>query len=361
MLALERRSFLTGAGALFMTGLTSKGLMAASSGDMLLASACRFPSGAYGAILFNEAGQIVQRVDLPDRGHDVVFTPDGSQAVAFARRPGNFAVAFPASGIAEPVMFRAPAGRHFFGHGAFSTDGRLLYATENAFEAGTGRIGLYDVTAGFARIGEFDSHGTGPHELLLMPGGRALAICNGGIETHPDTGRAMLNIATMRPNIAFVDARDGSLVAKLELPPSLHKLSLRHMAALPDGSVIFGGQYEGEDGALPPLAGRAHPLEGIALFPMDDKLVAGMRNYVGSVAVSRDGEEVAIASPRGNLTAILSARDGSLIETFRLNDGCGLAYGEDGLLVSTGEGVFGSPERPHPVAVAFDNHLAIRS
>ena len=36
-------------------------------------------------------------------------------------------------------------GRHFFGHGVFSPDGKLLYATENDFEAARGVIGVYDV------------------------------------------------------------------------------------------------------------------------------------------------------------------------------------------------------------------------
>ena len=80
-------------------------------------------------------------------------------------------------------------------------------------------IGVYDATDGFRRIGEFPTHGVGPHELLLLDDGRTLAIANGGIETHPDFGRAKLNIATMKPSFVFVDRITGDLIEKHELPP----------------------------------------------------------------------------------------------------------------------------------------------
>ena len=44
----------------------------------------------------------------------------------------------------------------------------MLYATENDFEGARGMIGIYDVTARFKRIGEFPSHGLGPHDLAFL-------------------------------------------------------------------------------------------------------------------------------------------------------------------------------------------------
>ena len=71
----------------------------------------------------------------------------------------------------------------------FSADGSLLYATENAFDSGEGRIGLYAADDGFRRRGEFASHGIGPHQLCLAPDGQTLLVANGGIRTHPDYRR----------------------------------------------------------------------------------------------------------------------------------------------------------------------------
>ena len=44
----------------------------------------------------------------------------------------------------EPVLFTTPANRHFYGHGVFSRDGRLLYATEHDNETRDGLIGVYN-------------------------------------------------------------------------------------------------------------------------------------------------------------------------------------------------------------------------
>ena len=41
--------------------------------------------------------------------------------------------------------------------------------------------------------------------MLLMPDGETFVVANGGIETHPDYGRAELNLETMDPSVAFVD------------------------------------------------------------------------------------------------------------------------------------------------------------
>ena len=102
MRSFDRRVFLKGAGAAFVAGLSVRGAEAAGEGDVILASACRFPGGGFGAVLFSENGRILRRVELADRGHDVVFSPSGETAVAFARRPGNFAMAFPVSGSGDP-------------------------------------------------------------------------------------------------------------------------------------------------------------------------------------------------------------------------------------------------------------------
>ncbi|WP_245408349.1 DUF1513 domain-containing protein [Zhengella mangrovi] len=356
---IDRRAFLAGAGYAFLSALAPRGAEAAMTGDALIASACRFADGAYGAVLLNERGETVTRVDLPARGHDVAVHPDGGLFVAFARRPGNFALAFHPAGGVEPVAFHAPEGRHFFGHGAFSRNGRLLYATENDYETASGVVGVYDAGSRFRRIGEFDSHGTGPHEILLLPDGRTLAVCNGGIETHPDFGRAKLNIDRMKPSLVFIDAATGRLIERHEPPAALHQLSIRHMAAAPDGRVLFGCQYEGPATDLPPLWGTAAPGETMRLFERPAGEVAAFRNYVGSVALSADGSTLALSSPRGNLVAWASPADGRILKSETLHDGCGIAFLDAGLVSSSGDGTFHRGSLDRTCGFAFDNHLAV--
>lgn len=82
--------------------------------------------------------------------------------MVFARQPGTFAVVFDHSGRDAPQTIASIAGRHFFGHGVFSPDGALLYATENDFDNAAGVVGVYDARAKFSRVGEFPTYGMTP-------------------------------------------------------------------------------------------------------------------------------------------------------------------------------------------------------
>jgi hypothetical protein len=154
------------------------------------------------------------------------------------RRPGSFALAFDIHDRREPVLFTTPANRHFYGHGVFSRDGRLLYATEHDNETRQGLIGVYNATAGFKRIGEMPTYGIGPHEVILLADGKTLAVANGGIETHIETGREKLNLDSMQPSLAFVDSTSGALIAQHKQSSELHKLSIRIRRRMRAASLV---------------------------------------------------------------------------------------------------------------------------
>lgn len=204
----------------------------------------RTPAGGYALAVFSEDGEILYQTPLPDRGHAIAFDHNSMQLLSFARRPENFAVLVDLTGAREPVVFTSPEGRHFYGHGVFSPDGQLAYAPENDFENVRGVIGVYDLTgAQPARIGEFDSFGVGPHDLLLSPDGTQLVVANGGIETHPDKGREKLNLDSMKPSVSFISTANGDFLGMQTLGANLHQLSLRHMSYDGNGDVWVGGQF----------------------------------------------------------------------------------------------------------------------
>ncbi|MEH6718000.1 MAG: DUF1513 domain-containing protein [Aurantimonas endophytica] len=357
---VDRRSFLAGVGAAFVAGLGPRSASALDRADALFGASCRRPDGSYGCAVFSDRGEIVSTVTLPERGHDIAFDRISGRAVVFARRPRTFAVVFePASGRTLQTL-TSPEGRHFFGHGFFSPDGALLYATENDYDGARGMIGVYDVAAGYRRIGEFPSHGMDTHEALLMPDGETIAVANGGIETHPDYGRQMLNIPTMEPSIAFIDRRTGELIDKQLLPQGLHKLSLHHIAVDARQRVWFGGQYQGPAGDAPPLVGFAEAGKALTLSKMPPSDLAGLGNYIGSVATSRDGARVAVSSPVGNTTLILQAATGDILSRHAIIDGCGLAPDGSGFLATTGAGQLmrlEADDRPTRADLEWDNHI----
>ena len=60
---------------------------------------------------------------------------------------------------------------------------------------------MRDATDDYRQVGELPAHGVGPHEVVLMPDGKTLAVANGGIRTHPDRDRVPLNLDSMQPSL----------------------------------------------------------------------------------------------------------------------------------------------------------------
>jgi hypothetical protein len=359
----QRRAFLKAAGAGFVAGLLPRQAIALERADLVYASAVLNPDGRYGAALVTERGSVVSNVTLPDRGHDITWSPLAGRAVVFARQPGTFAVVFDPEGKTEPVTLTSPEGRHFFGHGTFSADGRLLYATENAFETSRSVIGVYDTARGYGRIGEFDTNGIGAHEVLLSSDGALLVVANGGIETHPDYGRAELNLATMDPSLVFIDTRDGHIVGQLRLAADLHQLSIRHLAFDAMGRVWFGCTFKGADSKAPQLVGYATREGEIRLIELPPPALKGLRNYVAALAASRDGSLIAVSSPVGDTVLAIDATTGTPAAILPLRNGSGIAPDGAGFLASSGDGVLegfsGSDVPAVEAPVKFDNHMRL--
>lgn len=173
----------------FLAGALAAGVMPlrgwASVGHPKYLSAARRPDGAYVLVGLRGDGAQAFQIDLPARGHAAAAHPERAEAVAFARRPGTYAVVLDCADGTVLAQLEAPKGRHFYGHGVFSQDGTRLYTTENDFDGAAGVIGVWDAVHDYARLGEFSSGGVGPHEILRLPRLDVFVVANGGIATHP--------------------------------------------------------------------------------------------------------------------------------------------------------------------------------
>lgn len=335
--AIDRRLFLAMAASAGLSTAAAWGVEGPEAPSYL---AARKAAGRFEVAVVDGRGRDVLVVPLGDRGHSFAVRPDGSGAVAFARQPGRFAVAFDLTGRTPLQAVAAAQDRHFFGHGTFADRGRLLVATENDYVGGRGVLGLYDPADGLRRIGEFDSGGLDPHEVVLLPDGRTLCIANGGLLLHPDYGKLPLNLDEMAPALAYVDAATGDLLELARLDPALHKLAFHHLAVDAAGHVWVGGQYHGSDADRPPLVGRHRRGHAIEMFAGPPDVLRRLRNYIGSVAVDASGTIVATSSPRGGIVAYWDAATGDCLGTTEIADGCGVAPARrpGGFLVSSGDG-----------------------
>lgn len=341
------------AGAAFLAPLSPRALFALQRSDAVYAAGFRDPDGRFGVALIAEDGTFIDRVDLPGRIHGLCHCPATGMTVAFARRPGTFAVAFDSRNHSEPVVIVAPEGRHFFGHGHFSPDGRLLYASQNDFDANRGMIGVHDAFDGFRRIGEFEAYGIGTHDMTVSDDGRLLIIANGGIETHPDFGRTKLNLDHMEPSLVIADAKTGALIEKHALPGELSRLSTRHLDVGQDGRIWFACQYEGPRNDTPPLIGYFARGEALSFAALPDEVTTGLANYVGAIAVNRSSGTIGITSPKGGLAVTLDGRSGAVVSTARVADAAGIAPAPSGFAVSSYDGHFKGTRSP----VAWDQHI----
>ncbi|WP_149738773.1 DUF1513 domain-containing protein [Rhizobium sp. RU20A] len=350
---LERRSFLKMAGAAWALGLAPQGTEALARAEAVYASAFMDRSGAYGIATISERGEIIERVGLPARAHGLAASADGSRAVAFARRPGTFALVFSPDRRFAPVTISAAEGRHFFGHGCFSADGRLLYATENDFDANRGMIGVYDGTDGYRRIGEFQTFGIGPHDMTMSGDGTLLAVANGGIETHPDFGRTKLNLDHMDPSLSLIDATSGALIERHTLPASLKALSTRHLDIDAAGRIWFACQWEGARDAAPPLAGSFRRGEDLTFLSLPEDTTARLANYIGAVAIDRQRDLVGLTSPIGNSFVVVDAKSSRVLSETSVDQVAGIAAGPQDFAVSDYRGGFAGKSSP----VAWDQHI----
>lgn len=350
----NRRSFMAG---LLATGFLPRATWAEIERPAFLSAAGK-PDGRHALCGLSETGDIIFELFLPGRGHAAAAHPIYPEAIAFARRPGTFGLVLDCVSGRETARLLAPPGRHFYGHGVFSSDGGLLFTTENDFDAARGVIGVWDAAKEYTRLGEFSSGGIGPHDMKLMPDGNSLAIANGGIETHPETGRTKLNVPTMRPNLTYATL-EGQILHTLTLDPALARNSIRHLAVDDNGTVAFAMQWQGDLTDDAPLLG-IHNRSKDTLHFAPEASVRHMNGYLGSVAISNDGSKVAVTSPRAGRVQVFETSSLDIASDTEIEDVCGVAQSGAGFVVTSGAGSVHSvlAARSGKVhGLHWDNHL----
>ncbi|GAK82745.1 putative exported protein [Vibrio ponticus] len=306
----------------------------------------------YSVVVANEAGGPIHQLPLPERGHGVAVNATLGHAVAFARRPGSYLMVFDYISGEMLHLIKAAPSRHYYGHGVYSNDGKLLFATEGERATSRGIIGVYDVTDGYKKLTEFSGFGLGPHEVIIMPDDR-LVIGVGGVHTD---GRTPLNLASMQPSLSYLSSQ-GDLLEQLTLGD--HHLSIRHLAHDGDETVLCGQQYRGEPDEYPSLLAMHKPGEKLTPLQAEPEQWARFNHYIASIAATT--EWILATSPRGNCYGIWSKATGKLVELSALPDASGVVAQDDLFSVSSGSGQVISQSQPKDKTsflsgVQWDNH-----
>jgi hypothetical protein len=357
-------------GALGGTVLASIGvarMMAADTTRFL--SAADDDKGGHCLLGIRADGGLNYCLPVPYRAHEACALND-RLAIYFARRPGRQCYVVDMRHGELVSTLNAADGEHFCGHGCVSQDGRYMFLTAYAYERHMGVVAVHETAPPFRKLTQFDTHGLDPHQAALLPDSNTLVVANGGILTHPDSQREMLNLDTMAPSLVYLRVQSGELVDQ-QRPPH-HQISLRHLAINSVGTVIIGAQDH-----TPGMEANPHPLVFQHQLGSDlQELTATsqdwrrMNQYIASVALSPDGNRVLTTTPRGNLISLWDLADNRLIDHFNVRDVAGATWvhDENRFLVSNGVGQLVylrlTPElrlelAAHVPGLHWDNHLGL--
>jgi hypothetical protein len=160
--------------------------------------------------------------------HGFAFDPVRPQRAALFEKKGTGACVMDVSTGAIERELSPSGGRHFYGHGAFSGDGALLYATEAGLSDGA--LGVLAVRDGstLEALGALPTHGLSPHDCLLLDDRKTMAIANGG---GPFGVRG-----SSLPSVTFVEVASGKLLDRFVLPSP--RINAGHLAVSSNGDVV---------------------------------------------------------------------------------------------------------------------------
>lgn len=318
-----------------------------------LLSSWQNPDGSYSA---GEVSHANNAQSLPGRAHAVLAIPHHEQeAIVVARRPGEYLARI--NWQTNQIRKLAPVSLDWrlMGHAVFGPD-NLLYATEISAATGEGWISVRDPVS-LDVLRRFNTGGIGPHELLFLQDGH-LAVANGGILTLPETGRLKRNLDSMQPNLAILDSKTGTIVARHQLPDAF--LSIRHLAEAEDGTLAMALQSErGDD--QPILAMYRQGILSYAETP--DETWSALRGYAASVSVY--GNLFAITCTKGHCVALWQST-GHYAGRLPMMAPAGITASESGFWVSNESGEIRqlhAEERRwasiEHYPVRWDNHLTL--
>lgn len=270
-------------------------------------------------------GATAQWIDLPFLAHGLTPSPhDQARLVLFEKHGPGACVVDLRRGEVVCTLAAGP-GREFYGHGAFSRDGSLLYCTET--DVTDGYRGVLAVRDGrdFRLLGELPSYGIAPHDCALVgDDGDVLVVCNGGAPVGSDEHA---------PNVAYVDCKSEALLESVR--PSNPRINTGHLAVARGGGLAVVSAPRDGLSPVDDLGGvslRAGSSAGGSLRTAEapHEVVGQLRGETLSVAIHEPTRTVAATTPLAHYLTFWHLDTGELLGSLRVPDPRGVAVSLDG-------------------------------
>lgn len=257
----------------------------------------------------DDAAAQVKLIKLPFLAHGVVIDPnDPARAAVFEKKgPGACLVELRERAVLQPI--ETPPSRRFYGHGAFSADGSLLYSTESLIEEDFAGVLVVRDARTLKELGAVPTYGAAPHDCQLIDGGRTMVVANGG---GAITGGAA-------PCVSFIDVASERLLHRVVLDSP--RFNAGHVALTPSGDLALVSAPR--DGLPTPNqqlgAVTLRPFGQPARTMTEPAAVVGrMLGETLSVVVNAADRVVLATHPLGNCVSVWGLDDGSCLGTIEL-------------------------------------------
>lgn len=248
-------------------------------------------------------------IAIPFLAHGIAIDPnDAARAVLFEKKgPGACVVDLRARTMVRTIP-TAP-GRRFYGHGSFSADGTLLYATESVVDHDfTGVLTVRDAQT-FAELGVVPTYGTAPHDCQLIDQGKTMVIANGGG-----------SIAGGAPaGVCYVDLQSEKLLDRVELASPLFNTG--HIAVTSGGDLaVVSAPRDGLPSPSQQLGAVSLRTRGGALTTVQrpEEVVRRMLGETLSVVIDEEARVVLATHPLGNCISIWRLDDAEFLGKLEL-------------------------------------------
>ncbi len=272
-------------------------------------------------------------VELAFLAHGITPHPTRRREVVMFEKhgPGCCVVDLEAGEVVRTV--KCAPGRQFYGHGAYTADGSVLYCTETDLRDGRkGYITVRDGTS-FETLGDFPSYGLAPHDCVFAADGTTLVIANGGSGAGREEDP---------PSVAYVDVRDGALLEAVPLPSD--QINAGHLDLTDAGDLaVVSAPRDGYDPtrACGGVSLRPHG-ENLRTMEAPAEITQALVGETLSVAIHPGTRVVAATTPLANLVTFWHLDRGELVHKLRVPNPRGVALSRcgDEFLIN-----FGAPPR----------------
>jgi hypothetical protein len=256
---------------------------------------------------------VAERLPLPFLAHGIAIDPNCAQrAVLFEKKgPGACLVDLGRRQMVRPLPTQK--NRHYYGHGAFSSDGARLYATESLLDRDfEGALVVRDGKT-LRELGTLPTYGAAPHDCTLIDGGKTMVVTNGG---GPLSGAA--------PSVVYIDLESEKLLERVPIPAS--RVNAGHVAISQAGDLaIVSAPREGlSSDALGAVTLRpvGKPPHTIA---RPHNVTSRMVGETLSVAINERDRTVLATHPLGDCVSVWRLDDASFVELYETYNPRGIA------------------------------------